>query len=36
LRVFNVSTMLGHRERGWRVVWTQSAIPGLAGTISVD
>jgi hypothetical protein len=32
----NVSTMLGDRERGWWIVWTQSAIPELTGTISVD
>jgi hypothetical protein len=36
LRIFNVSTMLGDRERGWWIVWTQSAIPELTGTISVD
>jgi hypothetical protein len=36
LRVCNISTMLSHRERHWRVVWTQSAVPALAGTISVD
>jgi hypothetical protein len=36
LWVRNISTMFGCRERGWRVVWGQSAIPGLAGTISVD
>jgi hypothetical protein len=32
----NISTMLSHRERHWRVVWTQSAVPAFAGTISVD
>jgi hypothetical protein len=24
---FAISTMLGHRERNWRIVWTQSAVP---------
>jgi len=27
--------MFGRRERGWWVVWGQSAIPGLAETIYV-
>jgi hypothetical protein len=36
LRVCNISTMLSHRERHWRVVWTQSAVPAFTGTISVD
>jgi hypothetical protein len=31
----NISTMFGRHERGWRVVWAKSAIPGLAETIYV-
>jgi hypothetical protein len=27
--------MFGRRERGWRVVWAKSAVPGLAETIYV-
>jgi hypothetical protein len=32
LRVRNISTMLSHRERHWRVVRGQSHVPVLAGT----
>jgi hypothetical protein len=36
LRVFNISAMRGDGERGWWVVWGQSAVPASAGTIFVD
>jgi hypothetical protein len=35
MRVFNISTMLGDRDRGWWVVWTQSAVPRRVGARSV-
>ena len=34
MRVFNISAMHGDRERSWRVVWGQSAVPAFAGIIS--
>jgi hypothetical protein len=34
LWVRNLSAMLGHGERDRRVLWTQSAVPVRAGTIS--
>jgi hypothetical protein len=32
----NSSSMLGCRERDWRVLWTESSVPGLAGTTSTS
>jgi len=36
LRVRNISTMFGHRERDWRELWAQSHVPVGAKSISVD
>jgi hypothetical protein len=36
LRIRNISTMLGHDQWGWRVLWGQSDVPAGAATISAS